>query len=310
MAIDNLYAELGLDFRPDERKLFLQEMAAVARDYKSSLGPTDTVRSLQEADDLSQHFERLMKTLEESTATFSPVCDIVRLRKKHFADHSLKVPARITDLMRRFDFYLLHVPITLVAKAGWAFIQLDCIIEFNPGRSPAERPVAYQVFPQEEWQDVIRASQGLAVGLDENLEFKVDIGRLEVELPELSAEARAKVGTRAAGKAGLILGPFNYRIRRPKIISRGRGNVQVYWRLESEEHFEEEEPQLGVVLQVPKEVSRVDVIGVLKACRDFHTFTANVRHLLRYLTDRTRNFFELGAPITDELRLTDVTAGL
>jgi hypothetical protein len=310
MAVDNLYAELELDFQPDERRFFLQEMATVARDYKSSLGPEDAVLSPQEADDFSQHVQRLMKQFEEDTAKFSPVRDIVPLRKKHFADHGLEVPAHIAHLMRRFDFYLLHIPITLVPRPGWAFVQLDCIVEFNPGKPPAERAVAYQVFPQEEWQDVIRASQGLAVGLDENLEFKVDMGRLEIELPGLSAAERAKVGAKAAGTAGLILGPFNYRIRRPKIIAKGRRNVQVLWRLEGEEYFEEEEPRLGVVLQVPKEVSRVDVVGVLKACKDFHRLTANVRHLLPYVKERTKSFFEKGAPLTDDLLLADVTAGL
>lgn len=310
MAIDDLYAELGLDFQPDERGLFLQEVTAVARDYRSSLSPKSAVRSPQEADDPSQHIERLAKELEEDTAEFSPVRDIVPLRRKHFADHGLEVPPHIAHLMRRFDFYLLHVPITLVPRPGWAFVQLDCIVEFNPGRPPDERAVAYQIFPEDDWQDIIRASQGLAVGLDENLEFKVDVKRLRVELPELGAEARIEVGTKAAGEAGLILGPFNYRIRRPKIISKGRSHVKVRWRLESTEYFEEEEPRLGVVLQVPKEVSRVDVVGVLKACKDFQTLTAHVRHLLPYVKERTKNFFKGGAPLTDELRLTDVTAGL
>ena len=303
MATDDLYAELGLKFQPDERALFLDEMAYAASHYRSSLGD-----SPQEADDLSQHIEELAQQLGGDIAEFSPVRDVVPLRKKHFTNQGLDISPHIANLMRRFDFYLLHIPITLVPKPGWAFIQLDCIVEFNPGKPPAERPVAYQVFPQDEWQDVIRASQGLAVGLDENFEFKVDVGQLEVELPGLSAEAQAKVATKGASAAGLILGPFNYGIRRPKIISRGRGHVKVYWRLESEEYLEQEEPRLGIVLQVPKEVSQVDAVGVLKACKDFHTLTAHVRHLLPYVKERTRNFFKQGAPLSDSMQWHDVTA--
>jgi len=309
MSIASLHEELGVDFRPGERGAFLQEMAAVARDYRGLLGDEEAALTA-EVDDLSQHIQRLAQELEEDTAEFSPVRDIVPLRSDHFADHGLDVPAHIADLMRRFDYYLLHIPIVLFARGGWAFAQLECIIEFNPGRPPNERAVAYQIFPADDWQDVIRASQGLAIGLDENLEFKVDVKRLALELPDLSAEARAKVGTKAAGKAGLVLGPFDYRIRRPRVISKGRGHVKVRWRLEGAEHFEEEEPTLGVVLQVPKDVSQVDVIGVLKASKDSRALTDDVRHLLPYVRERTRNFLKGGAPLTDALQLTNVTAGL
>jgi len=301
--IEHLYAELGLDFQPDERKLFLEEAAYVAHHFRSELGD-----SPGEADELGQAIEELMAELEGETVEFSPVLDVMPLRKKHFADHGLEVPTRVADLMRRFDFYLVHVPITLVPKPGWGFVQLDCIVEFNPGRPAAQRPVAHQVFPEEEWQDVIRASQGLSVGLDENLEFKVDLGRLGVELPQLDAEARATIEAKAAGTAGLILGPFDYNIRRPKVISRGRGNVKVRWVMYSEESLEREEPRLGVLLRVPKETPRVDVVGALKASRDFHVFTAHVRHLLKYVQERTRNFFKQGAPLTAGQQWTDITA--
>jgi hypothetical protein len=38
MSVDNLYAELGIDFQPDDREMFVQELADVARGY--SLGVT------------------------------------------------------------------------------------------------------------------------------------------------------------------------------------------------------------------------------------------------------------------------------
>jgi len=311
LNLENLYTELGLTFRPEERILFLQDMAATAQDYKRELGSGDNESSsAEQVDEGSRQIQELMNELEEETAEFSPRLDVLPLSKKDFADRGLEVPPVVSGLMRRFDFYLLHFPITLFPKPGWGFGYLECIVEFNPGRPPAERPVAYQIFPEEEWQDVIRANQGLAMGVNENLEFKVDLERLGAELPDLSPMARAKVALKASGTAGLILGPFNYRIRRAKIQTGGRGNVKVRWRLDSEEYFEQEELRLGVVLQVPKTVSRVDIIGVLKAYRDFHLFTAHLRYLLRYVRERTRNFFEQGAPLSREGVWKDVTANI
>lgn len=309
MSAESLLSELDVDFRPDERALFFQEAKAAAESYASTLGREATAESPQD-DETGLQTQALLDELERETAEFSPVLPVVPLRRKHFVDLGLQCPPHIAHLMRRFDFYLVHFPITLVPKPGWGFQQLDCIVEFNPDQPPTERPVVYHIFPQEDWEDIIRFQQGLAIGLDENLEFKVDLKRLAVELPNLDTAQQAKIGAKAAGLAGLVVGPFNYRIRRPKIVSRGQGNVKVRWRLESEAYVGEEEPQLGVVLQVPKDVSQVNAVGALKVGKDFHTFTAHLRHLMRFVRERTRTYFERGAPLVQTQPWKDITAGL
>jgi hypothetical protein len=183
------------------------------------------------------------------------------------------------------------------------------MIEFNPGQPAEKCPVVFQIYPEEEWQDVIRASHGLAVGLDEHLEFKVDMDRLTAVLPELTPAEKTKIAHKATGTAKLMVGPFNYCIRRPKIVSKGRGNVKVHWRLEGEEYFEHEESRLAVVLQVPKEVSNIDAVGVLKASKDFRFFTPRLHHLLPHLTEQARNFFKAGAPIVNKMPWQNIIGG-
>jgi hypothetical protein len=94
-----------------------------------------------------------------------------------------------------------------------------------------------------------------------------------------------------------VIGPFEYSIRRPKTVARGVGNVKVRWRLVGEESFQREEPVLGIVLKVPKHLQQVRLIGVLKASGRFHTFSAEFRHLKRFLRKRTQSFLDSGAPI-------------
>lgn len=307
MSINNLYAELGITFQPTQRRLFLQEVSAAARDLRSPLGPTDGTAKRQDESDRA--IQELMIQLERDTAEFSPRLDIIPLGHNDFTAHNIPVPPHIGNLLRHSNFFLIHFPITLFPKAGYAFVQLDCIVEFNPGRSPADRPVAYQIFPEMEWEDVIRFEQGLSVGLDENLEFRVDLERLNKQLPVLSADVRAAVGAKAAGRAGLVVGPFDYRMRRPQIQTGGRGNAKVRWRLDSEEYLQQEEPQLGLVLQVPKSVSRVDACGAIKAVRNFQLFTTPLRHVLQYVKTLTKKFFEAGAPMVDGKTWSDITAG-
>jgi len=310
MSIESLHQELGIDFRAEERKQFLEEMEAVSENYASSLGQPG-----QETERRSQ-LKKLLEQLGEESAELSPSLDVLRLRRNVFTERGCAVPPRIRDLLHRYQFYLVHVPIALMPRPGWGFTELECIIEFNPEAPPDERPVAFQIFPHEIWQDVLKAWQGLAigvgksVGLDEEFEFKLDPTRLGTLPSEISAEARAALSGHVASGAGLILGPFNYHIWRPRIATSGRGHVQVRWRLEGEEYVTEGKPQLGIVLQVPRATRRVDIIGVLKVSKSFHLFTAEMRYVVNFLKERARQFFQAGAPLVHDRQWLNVTAGL
>ncbi len=303
MSVDSLYAELGVDFQPNDRQIFLQELADVAYAYKTPLGSEAKTKND------SNRLIELVAELGREVAEFSPKLAIVPLRKKLFADLHLKIPPYIANLLKRFHFYLVDFPITLFPKPGWGFERLECRVEFNPDHSSTERPVAYQIFPHEEWQDIINAWQDLTVGLDENFEFKADSAQPTEQLLNLSPPAKAAIELKMAGKAGLILGPFNHYVRRPKILSRGRGNVKVMWRLEGEEKIMQTEPRLGVVLQVPKHVSRIDAIGALAVFRNFHFFTSELRDVLDFLSKPAKNFLKSGAPGTDKKLWNDIVAG-
>ncbi len=310
MDIESLYTELGLEFVPEERPRFLREVSVTARGLPDTLGGKEqTALGTGDADAAARQIEELMNELEQDTAEFSPRLEAIGLSRKDFTAHGIPVSPRVEALLDCSDFYLVHIPVTLFPKAGYAFVQLDCIVEFNSGQPAEQRPVTYQIFPEQEWQDVIRFGEGLAIGLNPDLEFRVDMKRVSAELPSLSGEARAAIGAKAAGDLGLVLGPFDYRIRRAKIQTAGRGNVKARWRLDSAEYFEKEEPQLAVLLQVPRGVSRVDAIGALKAARDFRLLSANLRHVIRFVQERTRNFVESGMPKSDGKAWQNITAG-
>jgi hypothetical protein len=304
MSLDRLYAELGVEFQPEEQEDFFHELTDVARNHRGWLGDESATN------DVADKLELLAQELGKERVNFAPRLAVVSLQTKLFADLKLEAPPYTRQLFDRFNFYLVDFPISMIPRPGGGFGQLDCIVEFNPDAASEKRPVAYQVFPQEEWEEVIHAWQGVNIGIDENLEFKVDPLQAADVLPTLSLPLKAAVELKTAAKAGLVLGPFDYHIRRQKILSRGKGDAKVYWRLESENEIMENQPRFGVVLQVPKDVERVDVIGALVARRTFHFFTGKLQYLLEYVSDRARTFFEKGAPATDKKSWNHITNGV
>lgn len=302
MSIDGLYTELGFEFKPSEHDKFWRELTAVARSFQQPLGAGSD--SGQSGDELAL----LAAELGKERVGFGPRPEVVRLPKQLFTDLGYQAPVYLVELMKDFDFHLLNIPITLLPRPGGGFSQLDCIVEFNPGTEAEQRPIAYQVFPQEVWQEVIRAWQGVTVGVDEKFEFKVNPAEFVEELAQVSLPVKAEVELKASGNAGFVLGPFDYRVRTPKITSRGRGDAKVYWRLEGEDQVTQQDPRLGVILKVPKGVDRVDINAVLTARRTFHFFTSDLNHVLQYLSDRAKTFFEQGAPAAAQTAWHNVTA--
>jgi hypothetical protein len=289
MSTKALLSELDVELSREEREQCFDEILHVTKNYARNLGKE--LAPAEQPVDLVQAAERLKEDFQRTVVEFSPVLEVYPLGEQDLAGRGIELPPQVQTLLKKSRFCLVRVPVLMVPEPGWGFTDLDCIVEFNPGQDALLRPAAYRVFPKEEWETVMRASQGLSVGLTETFEFKA-IGVLP--------GTQGSTGLVVDAGANLALGPYSYEIRRPKVIARGQGSPKVRWQFQGEASAGREELQLSIVLQVPRRAKTIQAIGVLKASAAFHTFTAHLRYLAGLLRDRTRRFFEQGMPITDE----------
>jgi hypothetical protein len=107
------------------------------------------------------------------------------------------------------------------------------------------------------------------------------------------AQAQASVGTQVA------FGPIDFRAVAARVDHTAPGLEKVFWRLDGSEFFQENQPELIVVLQVPHEVTSATVRGVLQAYRRFNLFPAPLQAAIRQLPEALRVFFQQGAPLAD-----------
>jgi hypothetical protein len=239
-----------------------------------------------EADVLS-----VLQALKEEKAAFGPRPEVLPLDAEALKARGGELDSRVKALLGQFDFYTVTFPVTLFPKRGWAFDRLECQVEFNPGESPERRPLAHDVFPGSDWETLAKATMHLEIGVTEALEF-----RAKAAVPLLaSAGAEGKLDS----GAGFVFPPRDYHVKRARLVSRGKDNAEVFWRLDNESFFQEDEPRLGVILKVPKGVAPVKATGVLAAYRSFRTLSADLGDVVKYLGDRVLNFFRKGAPLVD-----------
>lgn len=280
---------LSFDIGDFDRDDLIEEAVQAARAFEPTVRSV-RMRSLSvsaEAGVLS-----VLSALKAEKASFGPRPEVLPLDSKALEARGVPLDNRVQALLRQFDFYSVTFPVTLFPKRGWAFNRLECQVEFNPGEDSVRRPVAHDIFPSSAWETLARATMRLEVGVTEALEF-----RAKAAAPPI---ASAGVEGKLDAGAGFVFPPRDYHVKRARIVSRGKDDSEVLWRLDDESFFEEDEPRLGVILKVPHGAAPVKAKGVLVAYRSFKTLSADLGDLMDYLSDRVRNFFKKGAPLVDQ----------
>jgi hypothetical protein len=287
MSLEELYEELGVARTSEEQDMFFNDLIDAAVNASEHLGGAKRKKT-KYRESLVNEIQQMQQEVKACTAEFSPVLEVNPLSEEKFRSRGFEVPPDIAEQFKNYRYALVNIPIMLVPVKGWGFTRLDCIAAFNPDRPLNQRPLAHQLFPGEEWQEKIKFSQQLSVGVDEFLNFKA--------VGTVPPVASAGVGADVHGGFQLVLGPYNYSIRLPRVTARGVGNVKVRWTLEGEENVQQNELKLGVVLKVPRQAKKVELVGVMTLSRKFHTFSTDVKYLVEYIRTRSKDFFRRGTP--------------
>lgn len=258
-----------------DRQELLAEAMEIVRYADVELGPEAEAKDIDNRK--AQAIEHLHK-LGEEQASFSLKLDVRRLTRKDFEEQGIEPSRELKAKMKKNHFYQVGIPITLFPKSGWAFTRLECRVEFCPGETNVhQHPIIHDIFPDDVWADILSFEDHLVLGLDENLAFRAQVKELKGQWQHLSAAAQAKLAVQVGSGAKLVVGPFSYRIRRSNVRSRGRGNVECFWRLDGAEYIDEEDVRLRLVLMVPKDrLQPVNAIGELTAYHDFQLWSADV----------------------------------
>jgi hypothetical protein len=288
---ENFNLEFTLDIDADSRLELLKDAATRFDNLENHLGSKKpkTHRTPEAA---------LLEDLTEDVAEFAGYPVVHRITERDFPRSKVQVPATFRQLSRNYRFYWLYFPLNLVPKRDWRYDCVQLMIEFNPDSAdPHLRPKAYQILPDQRFQDLLRANTHLELCLDENFEFSIATGALEAQFDSAQAKTAAGVDVRAAGGIGLVAGPFIYSIRRATITHSPPGVEKIAWRLDGPEFFQENTPAIIVIAQVPNETREVRIAAAMRVTRGFSWFDASLSSLISHLPDTIRGFFEKGMPL-------------
>ena len=286
--MSNEHLNFSFDPASVNRQAILREAASLIDAGRSHLGGGAGVAPATAEGDL-------VRDLMEDQATLADAPDVYRIMEKDFLDRQRPVPVRFQDLSKQFKFFWVRFPVGLMPRRNWAFNRLELKAVFNPNGAPNTRPKGYQILPDKKFQDLLKVTDRLEVSLDEKFEF--------------SAKAAVDVGAAKAGAAAtldggagfkLVAGPFEYRLVKAKIDHSGTGLEWVSWRLDGAELFQENRPDLVVIVQVPRATTEFTIRAVMQVSRYFNFAAAELQEAIKALPGRIAAFFRDGAPLGDK----------
>lgn len=297
--------DFDYNFGESDRSQLLDEAAQTVRALKTNLGSTTSPSDSPEDPALS-----LLAQLGQETAEFGAYPQVVRMREKNFTEAGMNVPHQFRELSKTNKFYWLHFPINLFPLQNLPFYKLECGVEFNREVVHGHlRPRAQLILPDRKFLEILRLEDSVELRIGEDFEFTADSGSLEGQVGMAKAKGKAAVDVKAAGKLGLVAGPFTYRLKRAQIERSEVNNEKVRWRVAGAEFFQEEYPAFIVVLQVPKAVIEVKIEAALQAYHKPNLASMGLGEVIKYFGSGLATFFRAGAP-AKATKVWDITPSL
>jgi hypothetical protein len=289
--------EFSFDLASIDRQTVLQEAGRLIDAGRSHLSSGSMVPPTTAEGDL-------VRDLIEDYAELAGMPDVYRITEKDFLDRQRPVPVRFQELSRQWRFFWVRFPIGLMPRRNWAFNRLEVKVEFNPGGTPGTRPKSYQILPEKRFQNLLMVTDRLEVSIDEKFEFNA---KAAGDVGVAKAQATAVLGGQAGFK--MVAGPYEHRVSKAKIDNSGTGLEWVFWRLDGGEFFQENRPDLVVIVQVPREAKHFTVAAAMQAYRFFNYAAADFQDAIKGLPSLVASFFRAGAPLGDRKQY-DLTAQL
>lgn len=280
----------GLDFSGDvvaDRAAVLLDAARRIDSLTAHLGDEDSDEGEPDAG-----LGDLIRGFTEDRVEFAATPDVYPVPILNLPDADQTSAAWQAARQEGFSFWWIRIPLLLFPRRNWAFSRLEVRVEFNADeRDPLRKPKAFDILPNRRFDTVMQAGVELTVGIGADGHFAVGAGAPGA-LP-IGANANAEAGF----KVNLGFSPMKYRVVAAKVDHTAEGLAKVFWRLDGKEFFQENPPQLIVILQVPKAAAGVDLRAVLRAYRRFNLFPAGLQSIIFELPEAMMTFFRRGAPI-------------
>ncbi len=237
---------------------------------------------------------KALQSLKETRITFgNPINNLIQLTEKMFLDVGIELnPIHREQMKNQFDFYYMTMAVSLQPGPGAKFSRLECKIDFGP--KGKDEPILQTIFPGSEWKEMLSAGMEFCLGLDGNLNWNAGIDLTSSSISDQSAcNIKGKIANKNKMKVFIAIPSYRYQLGKANVSATGEGNSECFWRIDKPELLDARTVQLGVVFKVPKQITSIELTGLVYAEPDFQWLTADLGDVFEHLSDNLKKLFRL-----------------
>lgn len=132
------------------------------------------------------------------------------------------IPLEIQQLSKKFEFYKIEFFTKLLPKKGHRVKQLFLTLTLSPGYRIKNRPAAYDIFPDTQWETILKIHTDATLDIGIGFHLGYIVRHLGKET--FKTKANVDVGTKILGS----FAPFVW--KRALVESGGQGSTCIEWR--------------------------------------------------------------------------------
>ena len=222
---------------------------------------------------------RMIKDLQETEVRFgNPQNELIHLTEKRFKEVGIELNNLIKQQMKDdYNFYYLTLNVNLRPQPGAKFWRLTCDLKFSE-----EKTMIQSIFPEHQWQPVIKIGVGMDIGINQNLTWDaaIDSSMITEVLKSVPANLKANIASKNKFKAFAVIPDCKYELGCPEIVAEGMASPECYWRIQDQEIQKVGTVKFGVIFKVPKQIKSITLTGTTWADIDINWLTANISDIV------------------------------
>lgn len=233
-----------------------------------------------------------VESLKETKVSFgNPRDNLILLTEETFKEIGVELTDAYRQQMHKVDFYYMTVAVNLYPRPGVKFWRLYCQLDFSP--KGTYEPLVKTMFPQSDWQSLIKLGTGINLGLNANLDWSVGIDGSQIaQLANLPGNIKANVDNKNELKAYIVIPDYSYEMGFFEIVATGIDESTCQWRIEEPKIQNQATAKFAIAFRVPKGCQSIDLEGTVWAEADIDwlvSYVSDLADILRNLLKRDKN---------------------